>query len=570
MTTESRLDDGPAETTPEEPEGDGPAAGPGRPRWRRIAGWVLTALACVLVLFALIAPNDFNRFSAGAFLRIPVEGLVGVGLLLVLPGRTRRIVAVTAGAILGLLTILKIFDLGFFATLYRPFDPVLDWTFLEAGVDYIAVTSGGFAAVAAVVAAVVLVIALPVLMALAALRLTRILHRHRMVSAGAAAGLGAVWVILAVVGAQFVSGLPVASTSAAEYAYVHGRQVPDGIRDAREFDKEVTVDAFRDTPGEQLLTALRGKDVVLVFFESYGRSAIERPELAGAIGPVVDEGTARLRTAGFGSRSAFLTSSTVGGGSWLAHATLDSGLWIDNQRRYRNLVTTDRFTLPRAFQRAGWRTVGVEPAVIQAWPEGAFFGYDQIYVAESLAYQGTRFSYATMPDQYILSAFQRFERSRPHAPVMAQIVTLTSHAPWSPVPERIDWEDVGDGRIFDTMGGTDAPPESIFSRDTARVRADYTRAIRYTLDTVVSYVETYGDDNLVVVLLGDHEPAPVVTGENAGRDVPVSIISRDPAVLDRVGRQGWQEGLRPDPRAPVWRMDTFRDRFLTAYGPRSG
>ena len=30
---------------------------------------------------------------------------------------------------------------------------------------------------------------------------------------------------------------------------------------------------------------------------------------------------------------------------------------------------------------------------------------------------------------------------------------------------------------------------------------------------------------------------------------------------------GWQPGLRPAPDAPVWRMDAFRDRFLSAFGP---
>jgi hypothetical protein len=69
----------------------------------------------------------------------------------------------------------------------------------------------------------------------------------------------------------------------------------------------------------------------------------------------------------------------------------------------------------------------------------------------------------------------------------------------------------------------------------------------------------------VLVVLGDHQPFPVVTGDGAGADVPVSVVTRDPAVLDRIAGWGWQEGLQPGPRAPVWRMDAFRDRFLTAF-----
>jgi hypothetical protein len=71
----------------------------------------------------------------------------------------------------------------------------------------------------------------------------------------------------------------------------------------------------------------------------------------------------------------------------------------------------------------------------------------------------------------------------------------------------------------------------------------------------------------VMVFLGDHQPASAVVGNQATHDVPVTIIAKDPAVLDRIAGWGWTDGLKPDPAAPVWRMDTFRDRFLAAYGP---
>jgi hypothetical protein len=540
-----------------------------RPAWRRVAAGVTTGLAGLLMLYALVAPNDFNRLTPLAFLRIPVEGLLGVALVLVLPAKARRVAAVLVGVVLGLVTILKIIDMGFIAVLYRGFDPVLDWAFIQTGVDYLSVTAGRFAAISAVVGAVVLVIAVLVLTTLSALRLTRVVNQHRTAATRTTQVLVVVWLVSAVLGVQLADGLPVASRSAADYTYDKASMVPGALQDKRKFAAEVAVDAFRDTPGNELLPALRGKDVILTFVESYGRTAVENPELAPEIGAVLDAGTSRLRAAGYDSRSAFLTSATFGGGSWLAHSTLDSGLWIDNQQRYRNLVTTDRLTLSRAFQRAGWRTVGVEPAVIQAWPEGQFFGYSQIYTAGQLGYQGTRFSYATMPDQYILSAFQRDERGKPgRPPLMAQIVTLTSHAPWSPVPRLIGWNDVGDGRVFDTMTGTNALPESIFSSNPAQVRSNYKHSIEYALTNLISYVETYGDDNLVLIFLGDHQPASVVSGQGAGHDVPITIVARDPAVLDRISGWGWQSGLKPDPRAPVWRMDSFRDRFLSAFGPR--
>src|SRR5204863_30199 len=83
------------------------------------------------------------------------------------------------------------------------------------------------------------------------------------------------------------------------------------------------------------------------------------------------------------------------------------------------------------------------------------------------------------------------------------------------------------------------------------IRTAYLRSIEYSLTTLISYVETYGDKNLVMVFLGDHQPAPVVSGSGASRDVPVTIVAQDPSVFDRISSWGWQDGLRPDPPAPV-------------------
>ena len=131
----------------------------------------------------------------------------------------------------------------------------------------------------------------------------------------------------------------------------------------------------------------------------------------------------------------------------------------------------------------------------------------------------------------------------------------------------IDWKDVGDGSIFAPQATAGDPPDVVWS-DTNRVRTEYRRSIEYTMNALVSYVQNYGDDNLVLVVLGDHEPLPIVTNESPSRDVPISIISRDRSVLDKISGWGWQDGLKPGTQSPVWPMSAFRDRFLTAYGPQ--
>jgi hypothetical protein len=550
-----------------EPAATEPAAEPGpagrAPRLRTGLAAALTALAGLLVVAALIAPSRLSQLTPGALLRIPAEGLAGVALLLILPARARRVVAVLAGVLLGLLVIWKVVDIGFTAVLARRFHPVFDLSLLGAALDFLRDSYGQAGATLAMIAAGGLAAAALAVMPLAVLRLTRVLARHRLAATRAVAGLAVAWVACALLGAQVVADVPVA-------AHNLQRIVDLGVdlRDRRAFAEESAVDAFAGVPSTQLLTRLRGKDVVFVFVESYGRDAVEDPAFAAPVGSVLDAGGRELSAAGFESRSAFLTSPTFGGASWLAHATLLSGLWVDNQQRHDTLIRTDRLNLNTAFARAGWRTAAVMPGAIEEWgPEADFYGYDRIYDNASLGYQGPRTNWGKIPDQYTMSAFQHGERATPdHPPVMAEVALVSSHGPWTPVTRLIGWEEVGDGTVFEHVP-TDGPdPEAVLG-DGGEARAAYGRAIGYSLRTVISYVAEYGDDDLVLVVLGDHQPAALVVGDDASHDVPISIIAGDPAVLDRISGWGWQPGLRPGPQAPISRMDTFRDQFLTAFGP---
>jgi hypothetical protein len=538
---------------------------------RRLAAGAGSVLAFALVLFALVGPDQLNRLTPVAMVRIPVEGLIGVGLVLVLPARARRVLAVAAGVLLGLLTIIKIFDMGFFAAFDRPFDPLSDWSFLPPAVDYVRRTFGQVGAVGVVIGAVVLAAAVLGLMALAVLRLSTLAVRHRTGTSRGAAALGVVWITCALFGVQLMPGAPVASTSAAGLAYDQLRQVRADVQDRHAFAAQSAADAFGTVAPDQLLTALRGKDVIFTFVESYGRVAVQNSDIAPRIDSLLNAGTDQLRAAGFTAKSAFLTSSTAGGGSWLAHSTLQSGLWINNEQLYSDLVAGNRLTLTSFFRRAGWRTVGVVPANRDDWPEASFYGYNQIYDSRNIGYGGPTYSFASIPDQYTMSAFHRFELPTPNrVPVMAEIDLLSSHAPWEPVPQLVDWNSIGDGSHFTAEAGANDPTSVVFGKDVARVHADYADTIEYSLNTLISYVRTYGNDNLVLVFLGDHQPAPIVAGEGATRDVPVTIVAHDPAVMSRISGWSWQDGLLPDPNAPVWRMDTFRDRFLTAFSPQPG
>ena len=84
----------------------------------------------------------------------------------------------------------------------------------------------------------------------------------------------------------------------------------------------------------------------------------------------------------------------------------------------------------------------------------------------------------------------------------------------------------------------------------------------------MSFVQHAHDPNLVMVVLGDHQPNTIVSGTGASHDVPISLIAHDPRVLRDIGGWKWTPGLRPRSSIPVVRMDRFRDRFLAAFGSR--
>jgi phosphatidylglycerophosphate synthase len=543
-----------------DPASDG---GPARGRIRAGVAVVLTLLALLVVWVALVAPDKPSRLTPGAFVRLPLEGLVVVALALVLPsGRALRFLACVVGPALGVLVIVKLLDVGFFTAFDRPFNPVEDWGYTSIGIETLRESIGRTRAdlvVAGVILVTVLALVLPTL---ALLRLTRVAAGNRRLAIRAVTALGVAWVCFWVFGVQLVPGVRIASTSAAALAVHEVQAVEDGLHDQARFAAEIRHDRYRHTPANELLTALRGKDVLLVFIESYGQFAVQGSSIAPGVDATLKAGTAQLRAAGFSARSGWIKSPTFGGTSWLAHSTMQSGAWVDNQGRYNVLMTSGRFTLSQAFTRAGWRVIDDVPPDDRPWPQGSsFYHFDKVYNRLDVGYQGPTYAYASMPDQYTYLALQRLELSKPHRrPLFAEIDTVSSHEPWTAIPPLIPWSEVGDGSIFKRL-----PVDRTGEKSTEQ---GYGRSIEYSLRALFSFVEHYGRKNLVLIALGDHQPAHIVTGYGVNHDVPISIIAHDPTVLSRMARLGWVDGLQPSRNAPVWRMSAFRNRFLGAFGPR--
>ena len=524
--------------------------------------WLVPAVACVVLWLALVQPSILKGIGIGDLMRIPGEGLLLAGLALVLPPLARKLVAAAAGIALTGVVLLRAIGAGFSLVLAREFHLLGDWPNVRKGYEVIRDTESPTTAM--VLLGVVSVVALGLLLLLvwAALRVCRTVADHRRESFGVVAALGAIWVVSALVGG---SAGQVAAASSVDLVRGTVDQVRADQRARVDFGDVLLTDTFAGRSGKQLVGALDGKDVLLVWFESYGRTSLEGPISPGVL-KILANGDRQLAKAGYSTRSAFLTSPVVGAGSWLAHGTLQSGVWTDTELRYSQLLGSKRLSLTSAFDRAGYRTVFVVPANTLDWPEGAaYYGFDQLYDSRNVGYRGPKFGYASMPDQYTLEHFRRTELAkRDRRPVFAELDLVSSHYRWGKLPDLVDWKDVGNGSVFRPMAERGSWVDG--RRDPKTSARLYGASVEYTWRAIISFLTTYPDPDRVVIVAGDHQPHAFVGGVGENRDAPVTVIAQDPDVVERIEDWGWQPGLRPEPDAPVGRMDAFRNRFFEAYG----
>ena len=527
--------------------------------------WLQRALAASLLYLVLVQPNHPAAMTWGALAVFPLELPFLLLVLVALPASRaangfRAIVTV----FLLVIAALKAADYGTFIAFNRGFNALVDWHLLPAAWELGRGSLGTGLAVLAVLVVVIALAALCLLVWWATGVWTAVGPPRVGRLAAAVLVVPALALMMAEVAhARGYWRAPAPIPGAAFTARVGWERLQQWqatLVDLAAFREAAERDPFRGRA--PLFDRLDGADILLTYVESYGRSSFENPLYVQTHTGTLRDIERRLSAEGVEMRSGWLTAPMVGGQSWLAHGSLASGMWLDTQGRYRALLASDRRTMFHFAQDSGKRTVAIMPAHVFSWPEGAYFGFDAIYNAPDLGYAGEPYNWVTMPDQFTFAAFDRLERDRAgRTPLFAQIVLVSSHAPWLPVPPVIDWDEIGDGTVFNKWAAMGDPPEVVW-RDHDRVREKFRLAIDYSLQTVGAYAELHAGAHALMVVLGDHEPARFVSGVD-GFDVPVHLIG-PPEVIALFDDWGWSAGMIPDPDLPAWRMDAFRDAFLRA------
>jgi hypothetical protein len=320
-----------------------------------------------------------------------------------------------------------------------------------------------------------------------------------------------------------------------------------------------------DAPAELRLdlARVRGADVFLIFIESYGAVSFDRPafasDLAGSRARLADD----IHATGRSVVSAFVESPTFGGNSWLAHVSLLSGVEVRDEDTNIQLMKQKRDTLVTAFGRQGYRTLAIMPGLHESWPEGAFYGFNEIYDENRLNYQGPPFGWWSVPDQFVIAKMDGFVAAGgSRAPSFTFFPTTNTHTPFSPTPPyQPDWARVLTDDPFDMP---DLQRAWAQEPEWLELGPGYVRAVAYTYETLGGYLRLRSDRDFVMIVLGDHQPPAVVSGEGASWEVPVHVIASRQDILDSLVHQGFRTGLTPAHPA-VSRMNELLALLMKAF-----
>ncbi len=307
------------------------------------------------------------------------------------------------------------------------------------------------------------------------------------------------------------------------------------------------VDHAMAQPPGQALAALRGRDVYLLMLESLGAVTYDNPRANALLRPARDRFADEVAASGRQVVSAFMTSPTFGGGSELAQLGVLSGIDLSDPMRHDVLLTTKRPTLVSLFRQQGYQTFGLYASLAWDWPERAFYGFDVFIEGRDLQYPGPALGYWQIPDQYAVARFeQQHPRSDSAPPRFVFFPTITNHLPFSPLPPyQPQWSQLLTSQPFPVAETQAALAEQANWLD---MFPGFVRLVDYTYRWLGGWLMQPEPREAVYVLVGDHQPAASVSGEGASWDVPVHIISRDPALLQRFVAQGFVPGMEPHRR----------------------
>lgn len=310
-------------------------------------------------------------------------------------------------------------------------------------------------------------------------------------------------------------------------------------------------------------------DVHIYIVESYG-VIMNRKLIRDAWQTQLKGMQETFATAGWHMMSGSSAAPVSGGRSWLADATVLSGIRVEYESVYRHLMPQvgDSPSMVNFLRNQGYRSLLVRPKDM-ARPGVELvnhFGFDSTVFFLDLEYEGIAYGWSGIPDQFTLGRIASdFIPALGDAPRFVFFHMATSHLPWNELPPVVeDWRELGHiGAAKKKNKKQKNAKKEIkiqlkrFQRKKTnrvnRLRAKsqnlekYAAAIAYDLDVLTRHIMEFPTDReAIVILMGDHQP-PMI-GRSKDFKVPVHVLATDPALLKEFKKRGFSKGMTVDAR----------------------
>jgi hypothetical protein len=333
---------------------------------------------------------------------------------------------------------------------------------------------------------------------------------------------------------------------------------------------DLRYDAFQD------VRLARKPNFSLLMVEAYGE-VLATWDMTPAYRELMQRVEDRLRAKGFSAASIYSAAPVHGGFSWLSIATVQSGMLIDRPEAHARLTGNPRVpTLASFFHQQGYTTYSLQPGTSEKPGIGVrdWMRHDVFVGSEELAYSGKAWGFGRIPDQYAISTFRQKHFPVQPAPRSLFFMTVSTHFPWGDhvppyfaTPEAMAAGEGATSNVDATwplIAGTNGIGDAY--------RASYFRSVEYDWRLLTEFLEADASEDLVVVILGDHQPR--LESNPPGEvtmNTPVHILSRDPAFIERVIALGASRGMyRPPGSSPVLQHEGLASLIVSLMSSQYG
>lgn len=304
---------------------------------------------------------------------------------------------------------------------------------------------------------------------------------------------------------------------------------------------------IKSNPFEKYLSVdLKTKpNIYLLFIESYGTVITESPDLKPQYLQQIQGIENRLAEEEFHIASNYSLSPVIGGRSWLAFSSFMSGLKVENQIQYNDLIqrNIEYPNIIRYFNKQGYKSYRLSTMsnknadkLIPYERTNLYWGFDEWWTYRDFKYQGHQYDVlGGIPDQYALGYYREVISKEAKQAKILFFISMASHMPWYPPPPLLD----------DYKKLNQKKPEVALKLEGDDVTR-YSEAIKYDLELMTQFI-LEEQESSIFILVGDHQPPSMeykIAGITEDSATPIHVISKDSVLVNYFLGAGFQRGMK--------------------------